>query len=189
MFGLWDSPLEDNLWILLFISWAVINVFWCVQMQKALVSVFPNNKMKPQYVWLTFIPFFGLGWQFWVTKNVGEALGEEYERRGIIAREARPGNNVGLTANILLCCAILPTVGILIALFGQIPRIIQIVKVKNATDELEKIIQTQMQYPVMPPPIYEPPIDQQAEEIKKNNPDRFKPPQKPETDYERWRKK
>ena len=192
MFGLWDSELINNLWLLLIFSWIILYVFWCIQMQKALLLVVPNCKMKPQNVWLVFIPFFGLAWQFWVTGKVADSLGEEYERRGIIARESKPGYNAGLTAGILLCCAVLPTIGILVGLFGIIPGIIHVVKVKNASEELEKIIQTQMQYPVqaLQVPVYEPPIASDTEEeMKKNNPERFMPPRTPEEDLERWRKK
>jgi predicted RNA-binding protein with RPS1 domain len=181
------------LWIILGVIWVFTTVFWTLQMFQALDLVSSTAKMKPQNVWFTFIPFFGLYWQFAVVIAVGDSLGEEYRRRGIIARESRPGYNVGMTANILLCCAVIPTFGILVAIISNITRLIHLAKIKNYTKELENIIQTQMQYAIQTTPIaftYQPEINPSIEEnLQKNNPNRFMPPMTPEENEERWRKK
>ncbi|CAN5857128.1 hypothetical protein BH11BAC7_BH11BAC7_07440 [soil metagenome] len=114
MFSIPEVDLVNALLLILLFSWVVIGVFWLQVMQRALELVRPFNKMKPSQVWLTFIPLFGLYWQFMVVHHVADSLGEEYRRRGIITREARPGFGVGLTANILLCCAVIPGFGILL---------------------------------------------------------------------------
>jgi hypothetical protein len=186
-----DLPFVNTLWILLALSWVIVNIFWCIEMQKALLLT-SNTKMQPQNVWLVYVPLFGLVWQFLVVAAVADSLGEEYHRRGVISREARPGYASGTNANVLLTCAVIPAFGIAIALFSNIPRIIHLTKIKNYRIELEKIIQTQMQYPQQPqiPLEYFSESTQSVnEEMQKNNPERFMPPRNPEEEYDRWRKK
>ena len=119
-------------------------------------------------------------------------LGGEYIRRGIIPREPRPGYNVGFTANVLFCCVVVPTFGILIAIISNFTRLIHLVKIKNFTTELEKIIQTQMQFSQTPEASKNWPAAENVvveEELKKNNPNRFMPPQTAEEIERRWKKK
>lgn len=192
MFSIPDVGLVNALWLVLGITWITVTVFWLLVMQRALELVFPNNKMPAGNVWLTFIPFFGLYWQFEVVQKVADSLGEEYRRRGIISREARPGFGVGLTANILLCCAFIPSFGILIAIVSNISRLIHLFRIKNYTVELEGIIRTQMQYAQESPPVVD--FHQQVnpsmeEELKQNNPNRFMPPETEEEIEKRWRRK
>lgn len=181
--------LVEWLWWILLVTWGIITAFWLQVMQRALEQVFPFNKMKPKNVWLTFIPFFGLYWQFAVVQSVADSLGKEYIRRGIIPREPRPGFGVGLTANILLCCALIPNFGILIALISNISRIIHLFKIKKYTAELAEIMRVQMEYPQpeqlrdFPPPQ----INSAFEEaLKQNNPNRFLPPETEEEARKKW---
>ena len=191
MFSFPDVDIVNALWVVLIISWAVVNTLWSLVMQRALELVTASNDMKPFQVWFTFIPAFGLYWQFVVVQKVADSLREEYIRRGIISREPRPGFGVGLTANILLCCAFIPSFGILVALVSNISRLIHMVKIKNYIVELESIIRTQMQYAQMPvePVFFEEPNAALEEELKKNNPNRFLPPQTEEEIEKRWRRK
>ncbi len=190
MFSILDTSFLNLLWIILGIVWVIVNTFWLIQMQRALELVSSTSKMKPQNVWLAFIPLFGLYWQFMVVNAVADSFGAEYIRRGIIPREARPGYNTGLTANILFCCAAIPTFGILISLISNITRLIHLVKIKNYTSELGNIIQTQMQYAQQMPIYYPEEKNISFEEtLQKNNPNRFMPPQTPEEIERRWKKK
>lgn len=193
MFSILDTSFLEMFWITLGIVWVIVNTFWLIQMQRALELVHETASMKPQNVWLAFIPVFGLYWQFEVVNAVAKSFGEEYIRRGIIPREARPGYNVGLTANILFCCVAIPTFGILIALISNITRLIHLAKIKNYTAELGNIIQAQMQYSLQQKPTpftYQPEINVSLEEkLLKNNPNRFMPPQTAEEIERRWKKK
>ncbi|MCX6310277.1 MAG: hypothetical protein NT084_01405 [Bacteroidetes bacterium] len=192
MFSILDTSFLEILWIILGIFWVLVNTFWLIQMQRALELVSFTSKMKPQNVWLAFIPVFGLYWQFEVVKAVADGLGGEYIRRGIIPREPRPGYNVGFTANVLFCCVVVPTFGILIAIISNFTRLIHLVKIKNFTTELEKIIQTQMQFSQTPEAPKKWPAAENVvveEELKKNNPNRFMPPQTAEEIERRWKKK
>jgi hypothetical protein len=192
MFSILDVDFVNALWFVLGITWIVVTVFWLLVMQRALELVVPNNTMPAGNVWLTFIPFFGLYWQFEVVQKVADSLGEEYRRRGIISREARPGFGVGLTANILLCCAFIPSFGILIAIVSNISRLIHLFRIKNYTADLEEIIRTQMQYAQEPPPAvdFQQYVNPDLEkELKQNNPNRFLPPETDEEIEKRWRRK
>lgn len=192
MFSLFDFSFSNALWVILIISWGIITVFWLLVMKRALELVMPFNKMKPGNVWLTFIPVFGLYWQFVIVQCVADSLGQEYIRRGILAREPRPGLSVGLTANILLCCALIPGFGILIALVSNISRIIHLVRIKNYTNELEEIMRVQMQYQQPEPIAYFPPPEMNPgfeEALKQNNPNRFVPPETEEEVRKRWGRK
>jgi hypothetical protein len=193
MFGIVETPLMEMLWWILGFSWLLTTIFWALQMRRTLELLAANAKMKAENVWLTFIPLFGLYWQFAVVTAVADSLREEYIRRGIIAREGRPGFNSGITANILLCCGAIPTFGILIAILSNITRLIHLAKIRNYTKELELIIQTQMQYAQQIPAIpfvYQPELNSSLEEnLQKNNPNRFMPPRIPGEDDDRWRKK
>jgi hypothetical protein len=192
MFSIVDVDLLNVLWVTLIVSWAVVNIFWVRVMQRALEPLTSFHKMNPEKVWFIFIPAFGLYWQFEVVKNVADSIGEEYARRGVISRERRPGYGVGLTANILLCCAFIPTFGILVALVSNISRIIHLVKIQNYTAELDGIIRAQMQHQHIPQPDFdftEYANPKAEEELRKNNPERFMPPVTPEQIEARWRKK
>lgn len=193
MLEYFDFPIINTLWVLLLLSWGIVNIFWCLQMQQALHLISPNEKMPPQNVWLVYIPLFGFVWQFIVVTAVADSLGEEYHRRGIIPREPRPGFSSGLSASILLTCALIPAFGIAIALCSNIPRIVHLNKVKNYCRDLQTIMQVQQNYP---PQVSQIPLEDFAipeksvdEVLQKNNPERFMPPRTPEQDYERWRKK
>ena len=191
MISIPDASFVNTLWAILILSWILISIFWLLVMQRALELVAPFNKMNPANVWLTFIPAFGLYWQFIVVQRVADSLGDEYIRRGIIPREPRPGKSVGLTANILLCCAFIPSFGILVGLVSNISRLMHLFKIKNYTEELEGIIRTQMQYPQAPqePNYFQEVNPALEEELKKNNPNRFMPPESAEEIEKRWRRK
>jgi hypothetical protein len=191
MFSIADTNFLTVLWCILVSTWAGVTAFWLVAMQKALEILPPEKKMPPKNVWLAFIPFFGLYWQFEVVRVVADAMGKEYIRRGIIPREPRPGFHSGLSANIMTCCAVIPSFGILVALAGNITRLIHISKIKKYTSDLEKIMSVQMEMPVqnLQNDILQNVNPAQEEELKKNNPNRFMPPQTPEEIEKRWRKK
>ena len=191
MFNIADSTFVTVLWCILFFSWAGVTAFWLVAMQQALEILPPEKKMPPKNVWLTFIPFFGLYWQFEVVRVVADAMGREYIRRGVIPREPRPGFSSGLSANIMTCCAVIPNFGILVALTGNITRLIHIAKIRKYTADLRHMISVQQE---IQPAGFQNDIMQDVnpaleEELKKNNPNRFMPPMTEEEERKRWGRK
>ena len=190
MFSIADTGFVTVLWCILISTWAGVTAFWLVVMQKALEILPPEQKMPPKNVWLAFIPFFGLYWQFEVVRVVADAMGKEYIRRGIIPREPRPGFGSGLSANIMTCCAVIPSFGLLVALAGNITRLIHIAKIKKYTSDLEKMMSVQMEMPQnFQNENFQDVNPALEEELKKNNPNRFMPPQTPEEIEKRWRRK
>ena len=76
-----------------------MTIFWLRSMQRALEACHPLSRNgEPGMVWLTFIPVFGLVWQFIATTRVSEALAREYHRRGWHSEEGRPGLELGTIA-------------------------------------------------------------------------------------------
>lgn len=192
MLSIPDVDFVNALLLFLLLSWVVIGIFWLLTMQRALELVRPFNKMPPSNVWLTFIPLFGLYWQFMVVQHVADSLAEEYRRRGIITREPRPGFSVGFTANILFCCVFIPSFGTLVSLISHISRLIHLFKIKKYTAELAEIIAVQNIYPpVIQETVYIPqeinPVIEEA--LKQNNPNRFLPPETEEEERRKWGRK
>ncbi len=188
MSPLFDYPFETVLWGFLLVSWLITSVFWCITMQRAMERV-PHEyrDMPPVNVWLVFVPFFGLYWQFAVVSAVANGLGGEYARRQVIPREARPGYSSGMTAGILFCCGLIPVFGILVAIASNIPRLIHLARIKNYCTELDQVVAFQSQF-IPPPP---PPAEWKTPEPQRDNsanPERYMPPQTEEEIRKRWGK-
>lgn len=191
--GFFEHSIYTGLWITLLISYTLVSVFWCVSLQKALELADPQlRKMKPVNVWLSMIPVFGFAWQFIAVMAVAKTLRDEFTRRGVLTREPLPGQNSGITASILFCFVIAPSFGLLLAVISNIPRLIHRAKIEAYMRQLQEVIEIQSQPAAYAAPdlsVYSQPPVSPEEELQKDNPDRFKPPVNPETDYERWKKK
>ncbi len=80
-----------------------MTVFWLRSMHRTLQACHPVLRGgEPGLVWLTFIPVFGLVWQFIATTRVSEALAREYHRRGWSSEEGRPGFELGTIACVMV---------------------------------------------------------------------------------------
>lgn len=77
---------------------------WLLTMQRALdACIYSRRTIQPGQVWLTFIPLFGVVWQFIAVTRVSETLALEYNVRGWKSDESRPGIEAGIVA----CCVVL----------------------------------------------------------------------------------
>jgi hypothetical protein len=113
-------------------------IFYLLTLQGVLQQVKPENrKMDPGMVWLILIPLFGIVWQFIVVGNIADSLKAEFAQRGVNPGEERPGYNIGLTYCILMCCGIIPFLGILAAIGGFVCWIIYWVKIANYKSTLQ----------------------------------------------------
>lgn len=85
----------------------LVHVLFFLTLQKALrrCSV-PNRTMSPGLVWLQWIPFFNLVWQFFVVKAVSQSLENEFRSRGIYTTP-RPGQSLGVARCVLQVCGFL----------------------------------------------------------------------------------
>ena len=114
-------------------------IFYILTLQGTLQEVKPENrKMEPGMVWLTIIPLFGIIWQFIVVGNIADSLKAEFAQRNINVGEDRPGYSIGLTFCILLCCTIIPFLGILSGIAGFVCWIIYWVKIANFRSTLRQ---------------------------------------------------
>ena len=105
-------------------------IFYALSMQKALRLAGPEHRsLEPAMVWLMFIPLFGMVWQFFVVKYVSDAVKSWAAANGQDVGDG--GWTLGLVACILLCCSIVPLLGILASLGGLVCWIIWWVKVAN----------------------------------------------------------
>lgn len=82
----------------------LMTVLWLRSMHRSLEACHPiSRSMESGLVWLTFIPFFGLVWQFICSKRVGDSLAREYKRRNWSNEEDCPGNEIGVVTGIVVC--------------------------------------------------------------------------------------
>lgn len=107
-------------------------VFYLITLQNILTQISPDNrKMPPGNVWLSFIPLFGLAWQFVIVSNLTSSLKSEFSLKGINIDSNSPGYGIGITYSILFCSSIIPVLGILTMIAGLICWIIYWVKISN----------------------------------------------------------
>lgn len=111
-------------------------VFYCLSLQKALNRCSPECRaMNPGMVWLMFIPLFNMVWHFFVVINVAKSLGCEFQKRGI-AEDPQPGQKLGMIMCILICCGIIPLLGILCSLGGLVCWILYWVKIAGYSNRI-----------------------------------------------------
>ena len=111
-------------------------VFYCLSLQKALNRCSPECRaMNPGMVWLMFIPLFNMVWHFFVVINVAKSLGCEFQKRGI-AEDPQPGQKLGMIMCILICCGIIPILGILCSLGGLVCWILYWVKISGYSNRI-----------------------------------------------------
>lgn len=72
--------------------------------------------MPPANVWLLFIPFFNIVWQFIVVDKIAQSIAAECARLNIAVTESKPTYGIGLAWNICNCISIIPIIGGLAAL-------------------------------------------------------------------------
>jgi hypothetical protein len=126
------------LFIMLFGILLLPLILYLLTLQKTLNLVRPENRhMEPGLVWLALIPIFSIIWNFFIVSKVAESLRLEFKQRNIQTQEEKPGYTIGLAYCILVCCSIIPMLGILAILAGFVCWIIHWVKISGYKAELE----------------------------------------------------
>src|SRR6266566_5053009 len=104
--------------MIFFAIWLVVIIFYLLTLQKALTRVREVRRaMSPGLVWLNLIPLFNLGWHIYTVIKVSESLAQEFDARQI-KHDGKPGFAIGLAASILFITAIIPLLGMFLALAG-----------------------------------------------------------------------
>lgn len=125
--------------LLLFVLSFIPLIFYLLTLQNTLNEVTDENrKMQPGQVWLALIPLFGIVWQFIIVNNLADSLKAEFALRNINVGEDRPGISIGLTYCILICCSIIPILGIFAGIAGFICWIIYWVKISGFNTKLQQ---------------------------------------------------
>lgn len=132
--------------IVIFLS-IVPAVFFFLTQHNTLAAIQPKNRnMSPGEVWLQFIPLFGIVWQFFVVSRIADAIQRELASEETFSFEIessayrvepygpKPTHSIGMTYCTLICCGIIPFLGIFASLAGFICWIIywvQLAEYKN----------------------------------------------------------
>lgn len=114
-------------------------LFFLVTLQNTVRLVNPVNRhMKPEQVWLMFIPIFNFLWVFWMIAGVADSVEDELRHRGMPAPLHRPGYNVGLGYAICLCVSFvlrfipyMNVIGVFAGIVGLVLWIIYWVQIYN----------------------------------------------------------
>jgi hypothetical protein len=127
--------------ILFIMSFGILllpQIFYLLTLQKTLNLVRPENRhMEPGLVWLALIPIFSIIWNFFIVTKVAESLRLEFKQRNIPTGAEKPGYSIGLAYCILVCCTIIPVLGLLTSIAGLVCWIIYWVKISGYKAELE----------------------------------------------------
>lgn len=116
------------LFILLFIIPAI---FFFITQQNTLKSIqLITRAMKPGEVWLQLILVFGLIWQFIVVNRIADSIRRElntpvfsFDQNSDLPLDVsspRPTHSIGVTYCVLICCSVIPIIGVLFAFAGFI---------------------------------------------------------------------
>jgi len=112
-------------------------VFYILTLQKALNKCAPENRaMQPGMLWLLLVPLVNIVWSFFVVLNMAKSLGAEFQKRGI-AEEVEPGKKLGLIMCVLMCCGIIPFLGVLCSLGALVCWIMYWLKIAGFSKKLD----------------------------------------------------
>lgn len=110
----------------------VPGVLFLITLQNTLNIISPENrKMQPANVWLMFIPFFNLVWQFILIDKIAQSIGAEHIRLNIPLKDPKPTYSIGLAWCICNCFFIIPLIGGLAALIMFVIYWVKINALKN----------------------------------------------------------
>lgn len=145
------GPLGFNeLLIIGFIFIALVpTIFFLITQQATLNNIQVQNRaMSPGEVWLQLIPLFGLVWQFIVVSRIADSISRELASENSFSFEQSQGNysssgnekptyNIGIAYCVLLCCSVIPYLGVLAAPAGLICWIIYWVRLSKYKNKLQ----------------------------------------------------
>lgn len=125
--------------MLLCIGMLIFYIFYLLTLSRTLELCHPQTRtMNPGEVWMVFIPLFGIVWHFIMIGRIADSLAVEFRNRNLPVEEQRPGYNTGLTALILMCCGMIPFIGILIVIVSFVFLIMYYNRIKSYKNRLEQ---------------------------------------------------
>jgi hypothetical protein len=125
--------------IVLLLAIVLIGLLFCLTLSKTLNFVAPHLRTtSPNSVWRIWIPFYNIVWQFILVRHMADSIAAEYRRRALPLSEDRPAYNIGLWANILGLCSLIPFLGSFASLISTVLRIVYWVKIAGYKSELQR---------------------------------------------------
>ena len=126
---------DSSEWILIFLFLLIAIVpfvFFLLTLQNALKVISEESRrMSPSNVWLMFIPFFNIVWQFIMVDRIADSILAECTRLNIPVKENRPTYGIGLAWNICNCVTFIPIIGGFSALITFILYWVKVSELKN----------------------------------------------------------
>ena len=107
-------------------------IFYLLTLQNTLKVIFPESRfMSPGQVWLMFIPFFNIVWQFIMVNRLAKSIGAECARLNILGKGDRPTGDIGLAMCICNCLIWIPFLGSLASLVTFIIHWVKVAEYKK----------------------------------------------------------
>lgn len=163
-------------------------IFFLLTLQRTLKQVNPVNlHMKPDQVWLMFIPIFNYLWVFWLIAGVADSIEDELRARRMPPPLHRPGYNVGLGYAICLCVALvlrfIPYMNVIASFAGLVGLILWIIYWVQISNWKTVLITNNAMYVAQQDPLLEnqPPPQQHMYNPVYGQQQYYAPPQQPYT--------
>ena len=126
-------------WMLICFGSIVLYILYLLTLSRTLELCHPHTrKMSPGEVWMVFIPLFGIVWHFIMIGRIAESLAIEFRNRNLPTAEDKPGYQTGMTALILMCCGVIPFLGLIAIIVSFIFLIMYWNKIKEYKNQLEQ---------------------------------------------------
>jgi type IV pilus assembly protein PilA len=121
-----------------FVGILLLFIFYLLTLSRALTKCsITSRTMQPGMVWLLFVPFVNLVWQFFVVTALADSLDNEFRARRIPNVEPKPGKSIGIAMCVCGVCSIIPLLGVLAFLAHLILWIIYWTKIAEFSRRLD----------------------------------------------------
>ena len=107
-------------------------ILYLLTLQNTLKVISPENRfMSLGQVWLMFIPFFNIVWQFIMVNRLAKSIGAECVRLNILGKGEKPTGDIGLAMCICNCLVWIPFLGALASLVAFISHWVKVAEYKR----------------------------------------------------------
>ena len=105
-----NLALQEVILLFLFLLLCVPGILFLITLQNTLKTVEPENRtMKPQNVWLLFIPLFNFVWMFFVIKAVYNSLQNQLMKYGVYETSTKSVYQIGIALCIVSVIYAIPS--------------------------------------------------------------------------------
>lgn len=109
---IWRTDVQVWIFIGGYLLTLVVYCFYLLLLRRILLHVQPQHrKTRPGLVWLNYVPVFNIYWHFHTVYWMSESLAAEFEERGIVVRDKRPGHQMGMNYCGMIVASVIPFLG------------------------------------------------------------------------------